>query len=366
MNMMSKKTNKDKGNKKMMKNTKAAKKNKVMALTDTDQPIVTSPQIDKLGVVVDMTDPVLHGQVVHETLAMIEQNDPGYTKIKSIGHYAVSVMIHCPDTDGVIHPNNPGVWLMATKKDHPKPQVRLEFNPVKLFGPMKALPFNKTHEPALDHLNTEFTGLFGMDFFDVLHHARVTRLDVCRHILFRSPEDYLFRVRYARTSQSMFGSDGMLETLYFGKGAGNQTCIYNKARHLNGKKAEHDTVRIEARLRPKNLKIRDLWDLQNPLRNVQVYSLKADSLPFGEAHWIAFRDSCRFRGIGNALKLQPPKHRYALKKMLSELPVSWWSLSDAEWEWLWHEALEDAWLNRIPDQAPPLTMDHAVGILKVA
>lgn len=109
-------------------------------------------------------------------------------------------------------------------------------------------------------------------------------------ILFRSPEDYLFRVRYARTSQSMFGSDGMLETLYFGKGAGNQTCIYNKARHLNGKKAEHDTVRIEARLRPKNLKIRDLWDLQNPLRNVQVYSLKADSLPFGEAHWIAFRE----------------------------------------------------------------------------
>lgn len=361
MNMMSKKSNKDKENKKMIKNAKAAKKNKVIALSDMDQPFVTSPQIDKLSVVVDMTDQVLHGQVVHGLLALTEQNDPGFSKLKGIGHYPVSIMIHCPDTNGVFHPDNPGVWVMATKKDYPKPQVRLEFNPVKLFGPMNALPIDKIHEPILEHLNVEFTALFGMDFFDFLHHARVTRLDVCRHVLFRSPEDYLFRVRYARTSQSMFGSDGMLETLYFGKGAGNQTCIYNKARHLNGKKAEDDTVRVETRLKPKNLKILGLWDLENPFRHVQVYSMKADNPPVGAAHWIAFKDSCRFRGIGNALKLQPLKERYALKKMLSELPVPWWSLSDAEWEQFWHEALEDAWLNRIPDQAPPLTMKNAAG-----
>jgi hypothetical protein len=326
-----------------------------------DQPIVSSPQIDKMACVVDIPDPALHGQMVHEILSFIEEKEHGFKQQKAVGKYSVAVSILCPDENGEFHGGGPSVLFQATGKDYPQRQIRLSFNPYKLFGPLNALKPDLVGEPpVVEHLNFVFTCLWGDGFFSFLHHARVTYIEIWRHIMFRSPDDYLFRVKYAKTFQSMFGSTGKLETMYFGKGAGSQTAIYNKAKQLNGK-SEHDCIRIEPRLKPKKMKVSDLGKLENPFSKVQVYSLKNDKPPFGQAHWIAFQDACRYRGIAKAIKCQPKDHQAKLKKAVSEHPVAWWAMDDDTWCELWHEALAFAWLDQIPAHAPSLNLHDITG-----
>jgi len=298
--------------------------------------------------------------MVHEAWSLIEQKEPDFFMGAKSPYYSSAFNIRCPNADGVFEKGCPMVLLQFTKKDIPKPQVRLEFNPLKIFGSSNNLPPAMNCEPAKEHLDFMFTGLCGMEFFQFLSHARVTRLDICRHILFRSPEDYLFGVKYAKSVQSVFGGNGKLETLYFGKGTGNQTIVYNKSKHLHGDAAAWDTVRIEARLKMKKTKISDLWGIPNPLNKVRPHSLKHHKPPCGPAHWIAFQDACRYRGISNAIKCQPSKCHYRLKKALSEQPVTWWEMDDYSWTRMWHEALEDSWLNRIC-AAPPLYMKFLAG-----
>lgn len=339
-----------------------SKKIKINAISDMDQPILTSPQIDKLGVVIDMPAD-LHGQMVHELLCLIEGKEMGFKKLEGFKGYPLSIMIQCPDTNGVFGTESPGVWLLATSKDHPKPQIRLEFNPLKLFSQPAATLSADASEAIQGYLDGVFVVLCGMGFLEFLGHARVSSIEICRHILFRAPEDYLFKVRYAQTFQNFFDKAGKLGTINFGKRASNQTCIYNKAKQLHGKYAEQDSIRIERRLKLKKEKILDLWPLPNAFRYISIYSLKNDHPPKGvnAGHWTAWQDACRYRGITNAIKCQPSNLQNKLKKAVSENPVSWWSLDNATWEWLWHEALEESGLSDIPTNPPPLTLKAGLG-----
>ena len=96
--------------------------------------------------------------------------------------------------------------------------------------------------------------------------------------------------------------------------------------------------------------------LPNPLAKVCVYSLMNENPPYGDAHWIAFRDSCRFRGIAKAIQMQPKSHQHKLKKAISENPVSWWAMDDDTWKKAWHEALKFSWLDHIPVHVQPLDL----------
>jgi hypothetical protein len=330
---------------------------KSVLLTSASHPTLTAPKIDKIALVVDMEDKALHGMLVSVVLGWFEEKDPAFIKGKWSARYPLAVSILCPNADGVFDKNNPAVLLQATKKNHPKPQVRLEFNPSKLFGPMEGLPLAKGN-PCAEYLDTIFNELCGVGFFEFLYYARVTSVDVCREILGCKPDEFLFKVKYAQIYQSVFGNDGELETLYFGAPSGNQTRIYNKGKELG---SGQDSVRIEVRQRFKNFKIADLWGIPNPFSKVGVFSLTNTNPPYGAGHWVAFQDACRFRGIGNAIKLQPKSYRNKLKKAVSALPVLWWLMMDADWEWLWADALAYGGLNMLPDNAPPLTMENASG-----
>jgi hypothetical protein len=136
--------------------------------------------------------------------------------------------------------------------------------------------------------------------------------------------------------------------------------VYNKATQLHGKEAEHNTIRVEARVRIR-CKAMGLATMADPFRNSQLFSLHCHQPPYGTAHWRAFVDSCRLRGIRNAILMQPADYRAKLAKYVSEKPVSWWKMGQEDWEHQRINALEDAGLTQIPDHAPPLTMQNAVG-----
>jgi len=356
MNINNKKMKNSKNTNGMNSKYSLLKKKQKNPVSHTDQPMITSPQIDKLAVVVD-TPVELHGLILHELICSFQDGDGTCTELPTPKGYNVSLMVNCPNGDGELLKGNAGVWLTATAIT-PKPHLRLEFNPIKLFGTNE-----ECFEKIKSHLDHFFLGICGVGFFDLLAHGRVSNIEICRHILQRKPDDYLFRVKYARSQQSIFGSDGGLETLYFGKRAGNQTCIYNKAKQLHGNSAENDCIRIERRLKPKNTKIVNLWGLANPFKHVSIFSLKANKLPnsITIGHWIAFQDACRYRGVNQAIKCQPKFLHTKLKKIVSDNPVDWWDIADTDWEYLLTDALNEAWLDHVSENPTQFSTATVIG-----
>lgn len=358
MNMNTKKINKAKKNNKM-KNNKMNNSH-----IETDLPFLSPPRLDGIRFTVPVNDPQLLGIFTSEIIDGIESGE--LFKIKTHPKtYAVAANIPCPDAYGELSSKNPCVCIMATPKNAEHRHVLVKFNPEKLLMPQpdgtdpRKVAVNET---IFDHLDGVFTNLFSVGFFEFIAQGRVTGVDIHRQIAQRNPDDYMFNVKYSRSCQSIFGSDGKLGTMYFGKRASNQVVIYDKAREMHGKDAMNEITRVEYRLKPKKISANGLWSLENPFKKIIIHSLKCDNPPFGEAHLLAFQDSCRMRGVAKAIAYQPKPYRHALKKALSEQPVSWWQMSDADWFKYWHDALEDCGLNRIPDHAPPLTMVAAVGM----
>lgn len=328
--------------KNMKKGNKIMKMNKkIKNVKGDDNPIVTAPSLDKLSGVVDLPDPVLNGNAFSQILHNLNDGELGWSKASSSAKYPLAVRIAYPEEKSFIHKNCPSLLLQITHPKSSKRQARFEYN-----------PFHMT-EAGEEHLDIAFTELFGVGFYEFLYHARFTRIDVFRSILFRDMEDYLVNAKWKKTSQCFFGQDGRLETVTFGKSTYNQIVIYDKAKQLHGSSSPHGTIRVECRNRI-NVKIGGLTKMKNPFKNIRIYSLACKNPPFGQAHWRAFQDSCRLRGINNALKKQPVKSRSQIKKVLSQYPVPWWDISDEDWDFLLVSALENAGLMNIPKTAPAL------------
>jgi hypothetical protein len=315
----------------------------------TNHPVITAPQIDKLSGVVDLKDAAYCGLVFSNIIDCLNDHEPGIVKTPVAGKYALSVKIMFPSAEGFYPSNSSFLLLQISSPKMSKPQVRFEYNPSHLT------------EKVEERLEDVYIMLFGMGFYQFLHHARFTKVDVCQNIHGTDIEDYLFRAKWSKVAQCFFGVDGKLETVTFSKSGNNQMLVYDKARQMHGPNVQHSTTRVEARCRI-NLTIGGLAVLKNPLSRLEIYSVECKNPPYGKAHWQGFQDSCRMRGITNALKKQPPTERKVLKKILKDQPVPWWGISDDDWEWLWTDALDSAGLLQIPDTAPPLTIAFHVGM----
>lgn len=331
----------------MMKKDKDMKKitNKnMMKQLMKDNPVITAPAIDKLSGVVDLKDVGMCGQAFSGILDWLQQGEVGVVKVSIAGKYALAVKIHYPVEEPLVHTGCPFLLLQITSPKASKRQIRFEYNPARM---------TKAGEEYLADMLNE---LLGVDtFYEFLYHARFTRVDWCRNILLRDVEDYLFRAKWAKVSQSFFGASGKMETLNLGKSDNMQIIVYDKSKQLHGEAAEQGMIRVEARCKI-NMTILELAKMKNPFERVVIYSLHCQHPPYGTAHWRGFVDSCRFRGVTNALKRQPADHRPKLKKVLSDQPVWWWDILPDDWNWLLPAALEDAGLWQVPNSAPPLTM----------
>ena len=316
----------------------------------SDNPMITAPHIDKLSCVVDLVDPGLCGLAFGTMLDWVKAQSIEVVKVAVTGKYQLAVLLRYPQVqDQLIHGNSSHILLQITNPKVSKRQLRIEYNPANIT------------EAAEDYLNVMFLELVGMGFYDLLGHARYTRVDVAREILLRSLEDYLFSCSYFKYSQCHFGKDGKLGTVTFGKG-GNQINIYDKAKQLYGLAADHSIIRIEARCRI-NLTLAQLAHFENPLDRVKIHSLLCKQPPFGTGFWRAFQDSCRLRGVNNAVKIQPKENQIKLKKVLSFLPVAWWRIEEADWKLRWEEAFEDAGLSQVSANPPPLVLAHLAGAI---
>ena len=305
---------------------------------DVDMPDVSAPLIDKLSGVVDVKDAGLHGLAYSTALGWIEAHEVGIEKASGSFKYPLAIRIYYAPDGGIVHKNCPFILLQFTSKKASYRQMRLEWNPAHMTA------------AAMPDIDARCMMLVGMTFYELLGHARFTRVDFCRNIADRDIEDYLIRSKWSKVSQCFFNNDGKLETINLGKSGNNQIIAYDKTKEQHGKAADHKMIRIEARCRI-NLTLHGLMKFKNP--------------PFGDAHWLAFQDSCRLRGVGNAIKKQPVKCQTALKKVLSTLPVTWWAIEDGDsvnaWNWYLMMALKAAGLLNIPDAPPPLTLANGMG-----
>lgn len=254
-----------------------------------DNPMITSPQVDKLSGVVDLKEVQYCGLVFSGIIDFLNDHEQGIVKTPVAGKYQLAVKIQFPDKDGLFHGGCPFLLLQVTNPKLSKRQVRFEYNPSDLT------------EHAEERLEDVFGVLFGMGFYEFLRHARFTKVDIFQNIIGRDIEDYLFQAKWAKVSHPFFGADGKLETITFSKSGNNQITVYDKAREMHGLGVDHSTIRVEARCRI-NLTIDGLAVLKNPLQKLRIVSVECKNPPFGKAHWQAFQDSCRMRGITNALK----------------------------------------------------------------
>lgn len=311
-----------------------------------DGVMITYPLIDKLSGVVDLEDAKLNGVSFGNIIDWLNTNEVGVIKVPVAGKYQLAVKIHYPLEKGAIHKGCPALLLQITNPKVSKRQLRFEYN-----------PFHMT-EAGMEHLDTMMTELVGMEFYQLLYHARFTRADFCRLIISTDIEDCLFYGKWKKVSQCFFGADGKLETVNLGKSGSNQIIAYNAVGPVINGKATGTMIRVETRCRI-NLKIQGLKEFKNPFENVKLFRIGCDNPPLGVAHWKAFQDSCRLRGVGNAIKNQPAQYRSALKKALSLKPVSEWPIEN------WPEALEYALgssgLMNIPSAAPPLDLAFLTG-----
>jgi len=314
-----------------------------------DNPIITAPAIDKLSAVADLPDDPLCGVTYSVILDWIKNHEVGIAKGGSTSRYALGVKIHYPTKKGdPVHLKCPMILVQITHPNCSKKQVRVEYNPAHMT------------EYGETYLDAMFTSMFGMEFYQFLFHCRFTRVDFCRNIVNRALEDYFIKSKWSKISQCVFNSEGKLETIYLGKCGGANIKAYDKTKQMHGQSSPHGTIRIEASC-PINLSINELAKFPNPFERVVVYSTTCSNPPLGEAHWRAFQDSCHLRGISNAIKRQPVKHRSTLKKAIFSQPVSWWNITPDDWDWLLIDALDNAGLLNIPNSAPPLTFKQAFG-----
>lgn len=323
----------------MKMNTKTKK------IMSEDDPLITAPMIDKLSAVADLSNDGLNNIAYEVLIDWIEDHEEGIFKVPTNGKYQLGVKMHFPDKDDLIHYGGPFLHLQLTHPKSSKQQIRVEYNPAHL-----------TSE-AEDWLELRFNQLLDMGFYQFLYHCRFTRVDWCRNIMFRDIEDYLINGKWKKVSQCFFSPEGKLQTVTLGKSGNNQITAYDKAAQKHGSAATHSTIRVEARCRI-NMTAAELAAMKNPFKNAVLYHVGCKNPPFGQGHWRAFQDSCRLRGIRNAVKIQPVKDRAKIKKALSSQPVAWWDIADEDWGWLQDEAFENAGLTNIPTWAPPLLLNY--------
>ena len=157
---------------------KVTKKN-VYAVVNGDEPFVTAPHLDKLSAVVNTKDKALHGLAYNTALTWLETCELGMGKASGSVKYPLALKVHYPVTGDMVHLKCPHLLLQFTSKKASVPQVRLEWNPTYI-----------TEDSEL-YLDPIFIELFGMTFYEFLFHARFTRADFCRNILWRELDDYL-------------------------------------------------------------------------------------------------------------------------------------------------------------------------------
>lgn len=202
-----------------------------------------------------------------------------------------------------------------------------------------------------DLLSTVSDG--AITFESVALNCKVTRTDVAVDLVNIDIEDMLITGNKPGVSMGYFGIGGKAESKYLNvKKKGSNLYVYDRKVSLEKLKAKGksegseygDTVytRVEFRLHP-DRPITELGTLKhNPFKRVHLIDIESLSPPEETHHWKLFQDSCRYRGLENALELLPPDTRKTYEDAISASTIALWR-PDLLWG-MWPDSLKDGGL----------------------
>lgn len=310
------------------------------------QPLLTAPCIDKLSIIVpNITDEQYIKGVEQNLWNAVKFPELGLANAKkALGYKTCMTINHVPNTKTLV--TSSPLLLQLDHYNKSRPQIRMEWNPAKM-----------TYEFS-NQVDDIFQVNFGFGFYEILGKSKITRIDLAVDIFNMDLESLLVKVKNKRIARTFFNQDGEIATMTFGGSKGNQYVLYSKSEQM-GVANFGSTVRIEARMRPKGLWMKNIADMANPLSAVQIFNLDCIDNAIDNGFWNAFRDSCRYRGVNNALKLQSGKIKAKLKKAVNENSADWWN-PELFWGEHWINILDDCEFLDLP-ACPDLTYANAAG-----
>lgn len=260
---------------------------------------ILKPKIDKLSLTLHIHDE--HRKAIPEGLwgMASDPETPEYVNSKSeykgSNEYRTSVSWVYPGGGPVLIQCDP-----KSKKGKNIPYIRFEFNPDRLG--VAGLSAFKKQIPVILLGNGSWATL--------IENAKITRLDIAVDLHNIDIENLLIGTMKPGKKISYFGIEGKAETNYLNvtsKGSG--LYVYDKKqKYVDDKQPPEfgDTPHTRVEVRTSTTKgILGLLSLMNHLKKISLVDIEAPEPPEELHHWKLFQDSCRYRGLDNALKNLP-------------------------------------------------------------
>lgn len=312
----------------------------------TINPIITSPSIDKMSVVIpDIYDEEYITATQHVLWDACHSSELGFTYTKQSQGYKTCVKMHHLPKKKTTQTGSPLLFQInnGIKK---RPQIRMEWNPSKM-------PYE-----FAEQIDDMLMCSCGFGFYELLSKAKVTRIDINVDIHNVEFDAVMIKIKKNRIANTFFDQKGRIQTMNFGSSKGNQYSIYSKSGQTGLAYFGH-VLRIEARMRPKTLYMKDLKHMSNPLTNIEIFDMQHNDTSIDKDFWKMFRDSCRYRGVSNALKILSQNKRNKMKKAVNNSHAKWW-IPELFWDDQWISALENHDFLDFPP-CPEITLNKAAG-----
>lgn len=259
---------------------------------------VIAPFIDKISIVVPVTDPDRQG-MIRETLYDVsnDSDEPSFGSSPHKQGYKIAVNYTDPSSDEkVLIQADPNKLTI-------KNFLRLEFNPVRI-GPAGLSAFKaKIAEMTLQALTWNH----------IIAAGKVTRIDIATDLVNAPMEELLYRSHEEGKAHVYVGEDGDLETVYLGikkPGKSSNQMLYNKTQQQKdlGQSPGYGgmvSARVEMIHRSPHQKLSEIKAIKNPFNRVTVMHPLSCPDGFDQTTWALFLDSCQLRGVDKALKRLP-------------------------------------------------------------
>lgn len=273
------------------------------------------PFIDKISVVMNVPADMAHASYLS---IMAQTKDTGVFKSaqqKPPFNRSWRIALDCL--------SNSKKWplLMASfdKSIEQALKFRVEFSPVDLGS------------KGMGELHAALMMLVDGGWKSFAEHGRVTMIEITIDLPGIGVEQFDALPKQAVYRQA-WGKNGQLETIVFGKAAGNQTKIYNRGKKRTDKGQKWlgpVTTRVERRLRPQGLQLTALSKIANPFAGI-ILPTSSIPAPSDEPDtktylWTMFQDSIKVRGLTGALNVLPEAKRTTYRAWLKQHPVPWWN-----------------------------------------
>jgi hypothetical protein len=274
--------------------------------------------IDKLSMTFDITDKEHASWINQQFMDMPKEADSGWFPGHR-GAYKYAVRVHPPNgvPDGVQGPwSKDYVLLQACPKNGEGGYLRAEWNPAR-FAPMQKAHIVSSLDNHLD-LPPPMIG-----------QAKVTRADLTVDLPGVKIDDYVFE-RTNSPIRRLILKKGTLETIYLGKSATGQACIYDKGAQLGDKTLI--LTRVEVHSKPNRSAV-DLHTLKNPFSKIRVLDVANASLNIGVPHARTLARAMQAQGLEAPLADFPKAAAGKIKAAIAASQAGVWKPEQIWKQW---------------------------------